>query len=113
MTLMTAKQLLDMPDPKGGLFHGRCWGPWRLDAERLVLVFIDGYEIDIETINSSAEMLDWIFQIHRKVWATPQVMADLVQALKDIFDPQANLCSFGIDERIENPKEFLRQRIRR
>src|SRR5437763_13666286 len=81
------------------LVHGRTWGVWRLDAKRLALVH-KLYEVDLEDITSSAAMLDWIFQIRR--WATPQDIADLLAALHDIFHPQANLCSGGVDKRIEN-----------
>jgi len=108
----TAKELMEMPDPEGGLFHGRRWGGWMLDAKRHVLVLIkDGYEIDLETIDSSAEMLDWIFQVRR--WTTPEEMADLLKAFRDIFHPQANLCSCGADLRIENPTDFLQRRIKK
>jgi hypothetical protein len=93
------------------LFDGRRWGTWEFDATRLVLVYTPtGYEIDLEDMSSSAEMLDWVFQVGR--WATPQEMADLVAAFNDIFDPQANLCSGGADCRV-NPTEFLRHRIAR
>jgi len=77
---------------------------------RLALVHPpDGYEIDLEDINSSAAMLDWVFQIER--WATPQELADLLQALRDIFHPQATLCSGGADSRIGAPTRFLQERL--
>ena len=95
------------------------WGRWRLHPKQLVLVFEDdrrSYEIDLERLRSSAGMLDWIFQVRQKIWATPQVLSDLLAAFRDIFDPQANLCSCAIsgglpEKRITNPTEFLRQRI--
>jgi hypothetical protein len=65
------------------------------------------YEIDIERIQSSPGMLDWIIQIGQKSWASDKDVADLVQAFDDIFDPQQYLCSFHSDKRIENPTEFL------
>lgn len=71
-----------------------------------------GYEIDIERIDRSSEMVDWIFQLNGKGWASTKDVADLIAALEDIFHPQANLCSGGGDNRIENPTAFLRQRIR-
>jgi hypothetical protein len=98
------------------LFHGRQWGKWWLDVKRLCLVYqpegrSGGYEVDIEQINSSAEMLDWIFQINNKGWASAKDIADLLEAFGDIFYPQANLCSGGVDSQIENPTAFLRQRV--
>jgi hypothetical protein len=50
----------------------RAWGPWRLDAERLVLDYYeDGgwvYEVDLERCLSSPEVLDWIAQVAGKGW---------------------------------------------
>jgi hypothetical protein len=103
--------------PSVPLLHGRAWGVWRLDAVRLCLVKVPGwpfpYEIDIERINSSAGLLDWIFQIAGKCWATPVVLRDLVTAFDDLFDPQATLCSCGLsghDGKRMGPK-FLKGRL--
>jgi hypothetical protein len=116
------------------LFQGKRWGQWVLDAERLVLVFrgepvprgngsgvtfgVEGYtaflgmyEIDIEWIRQSSQVLDWIFQFNATRWATPEVMKDLLAAFRAIFHPQVNLCSFGSNKVIENPRAFLRSRI--
>jgi|GraSoiStandDraft_16_1057320.scaffolds.fasta_scaffold2381734_2 hypothetical protein len=43
--------------------------PWKLDRERLVLRHDErGYEVDLEDCaRSSAAMMDWIFQVARKV----------------------------------------------
>lgn len=96
--------------PSHGLFNGRKWGNWHLDAKRLCLVHPD-YEIDLEDISDSARMLDWIFQIEAKAWATDKDIADLVSAIQTIFDPQASLCSGGISKTIE-PSKFLLKRIK-
>lgn len=105
---VSLEQLATRPEPH--LLHGRLWGVWQLDADRLMLVHtLDRYEIDLQTINSSAALLDWVFQAQR--WASPQEVSDLLTALGAIFQPQANLCSGGADMRIGNPKRFLRQVI--
>jgi len=93
------------------LRHGHRWGNLELDAERLCLVNTACYgsEVDIECISDSAGMLDWLFQVRGK-WSDQEVLS-LLQALKDIFQPQANLCSFGVNKRIPDPTKFLRQRI--
>lgn len=84
----------------------RAWGPWRLDADRLVLdCNLDGdwtYEVDLERCTASAEVLDWIAQICGKEWladhdADAQIVGHLVKALDDVLGLQANLCSFGMD----------------
>lgn len=130
---MTSDQLLKEYEPPA-LFHGRHWGDWILDVERLCLVyhafpvalgngsgrtegvppytaFWGDYEIDLERVRDSAAMLDWIFQIRGKSWATSRVMRDLIEAFDDLFKPQANLCSNGCNKVIQNPKAFLKRRI--
>jgi hypothetical protein len=76
----------------------RQWGKWRWAQRRNVLVFEDnGYEVDLDTAITPAGMLDWIFQVYRKSWLTPQDVFDLLQALDDTVEPQKNLCSLGLD----------------
>lgn len=75
------------------------WGPWRFQ-DNLVLTNNDEYDIDLEQINSSAKMLDWIFQISHKVRKDIYCVESLVEAFDDIFCPQQNCCSWG------NNKEF-------
>ena len=110
------------------LFHGCRWGSWTFDTERLVLVhdaqaiirgrdddeylaFQGNCEIDVERIGQSSQLLDWIFQIHGKRWATPVVMRDLIEAFDDIIHPQQNLCSCGGHKVISDPTAFLKDRI--
>jgi hypothetical protein len=122
---MTVEQIIGEYAPPP-LFHGRRWGSWTLDTERVCLVydaepvtlgegadryvaFLGGYEVDVEVIRQSSQVLDWIFQI--RSWATARVMKDLIEALDDILRPQANLCSGGGNKVIQNPKAFLKHRI--
>ena len=120
------------------LFHGRRWGTWTLDVERLCLVydgnpvhrgdgsgithgvpryvaFIGKYEVDLESISQSSGLLDWIFQVGGKTWATARVTKDLVNAVDDVLHPQRYLCSGGLSgsasQTISNPTAFLRARI--
>lgn len=76
--------------------HGD-WGPWRLDKSVYVLFPTTPYryEVDLEDCTTSAEVLDWIFQIAGKTWADDATIAGLVRALDDILHPQATLCSSG------------------
>lgn len=80
-----------------------CVSPrWCLDPVHLELYFGDpktgkwNYSVDLERCCSSVAMLDWIFQVNKKRWCTPKIMHDLITALEDIFDPQANICTLGI-----------------
>jgi hypothetical protein len=91
------------------LIHGK-WGHWKLNrkAMALTLEIHPWYEIDLERIRDSAEMLDWIFQIFKKTWATPDIIYDVLNAFESIFEPQANLSSFGRNKEI-NPKLFIQE----
>ena len=78
------------------------WGNWMLKGNRTLEHRIKGstfvrYYIDLDRMQTSAECLDWIFQIHRKSWITDQDRADLLHAIQDIINPQAALCSGGVE----------------
>jgi hypothetical protein len=93
------------------------WGNWVFDPNNLTLTHsAEHYEIDLETIHSSAAILEWIFQIQRKVWATAQTLHDLLRAFRDILDPQANYCSFEEDIRSDGgtlARQFAQRLCRR
>ncbi len=107
------REILNAPPPPK-LRHHQSWGSWRLDAERLVLEYVpEGcwrYELDLEKNHDAASVLDFIFQFYGKGWATPVLMADLLEAIYDIFDPQDNLCSCGRNRCI-SPGRFWAARI--
>ena len=95
--------------------HGDKWGHWKFDAKNLVLTYFNDqgqsyYEINLESMTSSAQMLDWIFQVNMKTWASRKDIGDFVQALDDLFMPQANLCSGGVDKSLDASK-FLHKRF--
>jgi hypothetical protein len=71
------------------------WGGWRLEKDLVgkYFLYLDSYPIDLEEINSCAAMLDWIFQLNKHSYSKESVK-DLVRAFDDIFDPQANCCSY-------------------
>ena len=78
------------------------WGSWSFNAENWTLLYTpEQYEIDLEAIHSSAEILDWIFQVRDKQWCDAQVMDDLLTAFYEILDPQKNYCSFGKDSKAD------------
>ncbi|HEY2117717.1 MAG TPA: hypothetical protein VGH37_00915 [Candidatus Acidoferrum sp.] len=117
------------------LFHGRKWGSWTLDAERLVLafdgqpakrgdgsgvtqgvpqylVFLGRYEVDLEQITDCASLSDWIFQVQGKSWATAKVTKDFLNALHSILHPQKYFCSGALGGKISDDRSaFLRKRI--
>jgi hypothetical protein len=75
--------------------------PWRFEPETRVLALYDEgrwiYEVDLERCRTSAGVLDWIMQVASKTWATDAVIAGLARGLKGLLNPQATLCSFGIE----------------
>ena len=81
--------------------HGKQWGPWSYDAERLVLTHQNKdypgswYEVDLERCDTSAETLDWIFQVAAKDWGVPKTLGYLIHAIADLLDPQDTLCSWA------------------
>jgi hypothetical protein len=80
------------------------WGDWLLNPGKLTLTHegvSGGYEIDLERINSAAQILDWIFQVQGKSWADATAVHDLLRAFEDVLDPQANYCSGGRAQRAE------------
>ncbi len=73
---------------------------WHYDHDRLALDLfnIEGhwiYEVDLERCRTSAEVLDWIFQVAGKTWCTDKILGGLIHMLDKILHPQATLCSFG------------------
>jgi hypothetical protein len=78
------------------------WGDWRHDKATNILTYGPArYNIRLNEIDSSAAMLDWIFQILPKNWKgdKAKIMFDLLQAFDDLLAPQQNFCSMGVERR--------------
>jgi hypothetical protein len=75
------------------------WGDWKYIARNRTLELPGFYYVDLDRCRSSAEILDWIFQIQQKNWATSVVLANLLHALHDLLNPQGNYCGAGRDKR--------------
>ena len=65
------------------------------------------YDIDLSALTTSAQILDWIAQVSRKTWATPQIVGDMVRLLDAILGLQENYCSFGIERGPFNAGQLL------
>lgn len=86
----------------------------RINDRKLTLdIYQNGdwiYDIDLETCNTSAGMLDWIMQVHSKSWCTPALLYEILTFLNiaclQIFDTtvQGAICSLGIDHRVKWPR---------
>lgn len=82
------------------------WGQWRYDPNTYNLSHRDWYHVDLITKNTNAKILDLIFQINTKEsnnWDS-NCVSDLIKAINDIFYPQANCCSCGIDMKFDTKK---------
>jgi hypothetical protein len=98
---------------------GKKWGHWTLDAKSRSLVITTvnqygvsspTYSINLESMNSSASVLDWIAQLNEKTWASREDIGNLVKAIDDIFDLHS-FCGMGQDRNI-NAKRLLDERYR-
>lgn len=86
------------------------FGRWTFDPAHSCLEHGLGYWVPLNEVGTSARMLDWIFQVAAKSWATPDDIGQMVLALQEIFEPQARLCSFGQDTPFDAGK-FLADRF--
>jgi hypothetical protein len=89
---------------------GQCWGDWRFVAANLTLVFEKQhkYEIDLETIRDSKELLDWIFHMREtKAWVTDQVMGNLIDAFRDLFFPPPFTGATGVFDPAKHLQQLL------
>jgi len=71
------------------------YGKWTYDPRGLTLR-LDGltFEVDLEDMTDSAQMLDWIFQVFAATGDEKDI-CDFLWALEEILDPQSNYCSNG------------------
>ena len=80
--------------------HGK-FGRWVYSPEDKTLGHeASGYEVDLrDAAISSAAMLDWIIQVASKPWCTAEDVGYLVAAFTVLIDPQATLCSGGVERK--------------
>ena len=70
------------------------WNDWRYDPADLKLRYqvnqVKVHEIDLTAGDTSADVLDSIFDVQTKNWATPAILDGLGIALKDCLAPATN-----------------------
>ena len=71
---------------------------WAFEEGKYIVNRANGYEIELERCRTSAEVLDWIFQIYLKSWATAKTIHDLLTHFQKHINPQATLCSYGLEQ---------------
>jgi hypothetical protein len=89
---------------------------WRFSPEQLRLIMLqDGvtkYSVDLTKITSSAHMLDLVFDVSAKAWANHQIVGELIEQLRELFDPRATLCREGRDHKMDPVQHLRRCRAR-
>jgi hypothetical protein len=57
------------------------------------------YSVDLGSCGTSAQVLDWIFQVWEKTWVkkNPEIIVGLIELIGKTLKPQATLCSNGIE----------------
>ena len=91
------------------------WGHWKYNPDNLTLQFdktVGGdhsyYEVDLERCTNSAEILDWIFQVHGKPWCGNKDIADLLRAFDDLMEiVQSKVCSGGKNTKFNFRKHLI------
>jgi hypothetical protein len=86
------------------------FGNWTLNKKERTLDYAGGvhYQIPLEDFASSAQILDWLFQIEEKAWASPDDVGNLVCAIVSIFG--RGVCGCGFDAPF-NVNEVLDTRL--
>lgn len=95
--------------------HG--WGDppvWRFERQTMTLTYTPyGYDIDLDKITTSAALLDCVYQVAvGKDWPAEH-RTSFLDALNDLFDPQATLCSWGTDQGPIDPRQVIDENIAR
>lgn len=55
------------------------------------------YSVPLADMTTSANMLDWIFQLRQKTWVSDAEMGAIIYAMDELLCPQGCLCSNGIE----------------
>jgi hypothetical protein len=89
------------------------WGVWRLEKSNSTLCHArrSSFYVELDTITTTGQMLDSIFEVSQKSWVTREDVGNLVDALDALFDPRQNFCPGGASRAI-NATELLRQRVK-
>jgi hypothetical protein len=80
---------------------------WRLKGNSLQLKSKPWIEFELDSCDTPAQALDWIFHIRAK-GLQPLEVADLLEAIEIILHPRKNLCSFGASKTADS-KALVRQ----
>jgi len=112
---MSLKTLMDEGDKylDYALSGEKTWGRWVYCPEKLTLTFDNYYEIDLEKMRNSAQVLDALMQVAQKsdLVFRQQDKGDFLEAIEELLNPQQYACGSG-KSRTFNARRVL-QRNRR
>lgn len=77
---------------------GTRWGPWTYLAATKELKHDHHYFVDLEDMETSAAVLDWIAQVAGKGWITDADLGALVRGIDALLHLQSTRCSDGIEQ---------------
>ena len=90
------------------------WNLWRYDPADLKLRYqlnrVKTYEIELTRGSTSAAILDALFELETKSWASPKILDGAGRALKDLLNPAADF-SDDAKERSQATGDALRREI--
>jgi hypothetical protein len=90
------------------------WQSWRYDPKDLKLRYqvnrVKVHEIDLTRGSTSAAILDALFELETKPWASPKILDGAARALKDLLNPAADF-SDDAKERSQATGDALRREI--
>jgi hypothetical protein len=89
----------------------RAWGRWTLNRTKLELVGARGqplFFIELGQTATPERILNWLLFVNRKIWARPEDVRDLLNAIGALIDPEAAYL-----HRWDDRKPYSRQEIAR
>ena len=90
------------------------WSNWRYDPKDLKLRYqvnqVRVHEIDLNCGGTSSAILDALFALEAKTWASPKCLDGAGRALKDLLNPAADF-SDAAKERSQATGDALRREI--
>ncbi|MDH7973576.1 hypothetical protein QH494_15400 [Sphingomonas sp. AR_OL41] len=95
----------DFAAPRARSRKQRGWGPWTIDLRDARLVYQRGemeYFVPVDEMTDSAQILDWIFQVNEKSWASRDDVGHLVEAIEDMLG--RDVAGGGVDQPIDPVK---------
>lgn len=82
----------------------------KIEVEGDYISFLSGememYGIELDKCSNSAQLLDWIFQLHNKSWVYPEIISEFLETIEKLCssrldnNAQGCFCPWGIDKEV-------------